>query len=120
MPTPRLHLHLYLYLYLPLHLHLYLYLTLHLHLQPQVQVKEEAAARGLKNKDKASYELLKRCYVINYEHSKHEYRIKKGPHIMCADPLCHKIFASDEAYVEHVEEMQRLHSEDPSKVCIGV
>ena len=80
-------------------------------------MKEEAAARGLKNKDKASYELLKRCYVINYEHSKHEYRIKKGPHIMCADPLCHKIFASDEAYIEHVEEMQRLHSEDPSKVC---
>ena len=56
-------------------------------------------------KDKAAYELLKRCYIINYEQTKHDYRIKKGPHVVCADPLCHKIFASDDAYVEHIEEM---------------
>lgn len=72
--------------------------------QGKVQVREEAAGTGVK-KDKAAYELLKRCYLINYEQTKHEYRIKKGPHVVCADPLCHKIFASDDAYVEHIEEM---------------
>ena len=85
--------------------------------QGKVQLREAMAVQGVKRRDKVEYEILKKCFVINYEQGKHEYRIKKGPHIMCADPLCHKIFASDEAYIEHVEEMQRLHSEDPSKVC---
>ena len=70
------------------------------------------------NREKAAYGLLKRCYVINYEQSKHEYRIKKGPHIICADPLCHKIFASDDAYIAHIEELMQI--KDRSKIPIGI
>ena len=51
------------------------------------------------------YSLLKRCYIANYEEQKFEYRITRAPHIICADPLCGKIFAYNESYIEHIDEM---------------
>jgi hypothetical protein len=84
----------------------------------KVQLTEEAAAMGNTKKDKTTYELLKRCYVINYEQSKHEYRIKTGPHVICADPLCHQIFASDDAYVQHVQDI--MEAKEQHKVPKGV
>ena len=67
------------------------------------------------DKKEIEYNLLKRCYLINYELQKFEYRIKKGPHIVCADPLCNKFFSSDELYLEHVEEMMNLCKKFASK-----
>ena len=76
--------------------------------QGKVQLREAMAVQGVKRRDKVEYEILKRCFVINYEQGKHEYRIKKGPHIVCADPLCHRIFSSDEEYLEHIDTMMAL------------
>ena len=84
----------------------------------KVQLREEAAAMGNTKKDKTAYELLKRCYVINYEQSKHEYRIKTRPRVICADPLCHQIFASDDAYVQHVRDI--MEAKEQHKVSKGV
>ena len=55
--------------------------------QGKVQLREMMVTHGVRRKDKMEYEVLKRCFIINYEQGKHEYRIKKGPHIICADPL---------------------------------
>ena len=73
---------------------------------------------GVRRKDKMEYEVLKRCFIINYEQGKHEYRIKKGPHIICADPLCHRIFSSDEEYIEHIDAIMNLR--DKSQLPRGV
>ncbi len=53
------------------------------------------------------YNLLLRCYMANYEEQKFEYRVKKPPYIVCADPLCAKIFSSSESYIEHIESMMK-------------
>ena len=84
----------------------------------KLQLREMMVTEGIKRKDKMEYEVLKRCFIINYEQSKHEYRIKKGPHIICADPLCHRIFSSDEEYLAHIDGMMNLS--DKSQLPRGV
>jgi len=62
------------------------------------------------------YALLRRCYIATYEESKFEYRIKKPPLFVCADPLCGKMFSSNEQYIEHVEAMMK----NPNKCTKGI
>ncbi len=67
-------------------------------------------------KKQMEYQLYKRCYISNYEQQRFEYRTKKAPHIICADPLCGKIFASNEAYIQHIQVMM----DNPKKCTRGV
>lgn len=62
------------------------------------------------------YALLRRCYIATYEETKFEYRIKKPPMFVCADPLCGKMFSSNERYIEHVEAMMK----NPNKCSKGI